>query len=129
MRGMPKPSVVLLALVLTGCGTFAGGDPGPPRTEDRPIDDASAVELATSGDLVLASGDRASLRITAGENVLDHLTSEVRDSRLVLDTDGPVPNLGDVHYELVLPEASAVELPGSGSVQVAAPPPTNWPWS
>ena len=83
--------------------------------------DASAVELATSGELVLTTGDGASLRITAGENVLDHLTSEVSDGRLVLGTDGSTVDLGEVRYELVLPEARAVELSGSGSVQVPAP--------
>jgi hypothetical protein len=122
MRRMPMLSILLLAaLLLPGCGTFAGSDPGPTRTEDRAIENASAVELATSGALVMSPGDRASLRITAGENVLDHLTSEVHDARLVLDTEGWDDDLGEVRYELVLPEASAVELSGSGTVQVAAP--------
>lgn len=114
--------LLLATLAVAGCGTFAGGaDPGRPRSEDRPIVDASAVELATSGELVLTTGDAASLRITAGENVLDHLTSDVSDERLVLGTDGSTVDLGEVRYELVLPEVRAVELSGSGSVQVSAP--------
>jgi hypothetical protein len=122
MRDMPKwPVSLLAALLLSACGTFAGAaDPGPERSEDRAIDAATAVELATSGELFLSSGDQVSLRITAGENVLDHLTSEVRNSRLVLGDDGAVNDLGDVRYELVLPDTSAVELSGSGTVQVEA---------
>src|SRR4051812_35878461 len=118
---MRRSSLLLaVALLLPGCGSF-GGDPGTARTEDRPIDDASAVELATSGDLTLSAGETAALTITAGENVLEHLTSEVSDGRLTLDTDESVGNLGDVRYELVLPDVRAIELSGSGTVQVAAP--------
>jgi Putative auto-transporter adhesin, head GIN domain len=118
MRRTLLPLVVLLA----GCGlpSFAG-DPGPMRSEDRDIQAVSEVELATSGDLTLTTGPTPSLRITAGRDVLPHLTSEVHDDRLVLDTKGSVGDLGEVRYELVLPAAHAVELSGSGSITAASP--------
>ncbi|WP_448626156.1 head GIN domain-containing protein [Geodermatophilus sp. URMC 64] len=115
MRGAWVAAAVVL---LTGCGlTSFTGDPGPARSEDRPVEAVSGVELATSGELVLTTGDTPSLRITAGENVLDQLTSEVRDGRLVLDAERSVGDLGDVRYELVMPAAATLEVSGSGTLR------------
>jgi hypothetical protein len=122
MHPMRRTWLAVAVLLLTGCGTgLFGGDPGPERTQDRTIDAVSQVELATSGDLVLTTGDTPSLRITAGKNVLDGLTSDVRDDRLTLDTRGSVGDLGTVRYELVLPAARTVEVSGSGSAQATSP--------
>jgi hypothetical protein len=115
--------LVPAALALTGCGTVAGigADPGPQQREERTIEDVAEVELATSGELVLRPGDAPALEVVAGENVLEHLTSDVRDGRLVLGDDGSLHDSGDVRFEVVLPAVDTVELSGSGSVDVRAP--------
>ncbi|NYJ05513.1 GIN domain-containing protein [Petropleomorpha daqingensis] len=119
---MRRTLLPLLAVLLAGCGlsSFAG-DPGPTRSQDRDIPAVSEVELSTSGDLALTTGSTPSLRVTAGRDVLRHLTSEVHGDRLVLGTTGTVGNLGEVRYDLVLPAAHAVELSGSGSISAASP--------
>src|SRR3712207_8584229 len=91
---------ILIWGVLTGCTSFAAldGDPGPTRTEERTIPDASAVELATGGDLTLTTGDAPSLRITAGADVIGHLTSEVSGDRLVLGADQSLGRVGEIRY-------------------------------
>src|SRR5205085_9894185 len=81
----------------------------------------SQVQLDTSGDLTLTTGETPSLKVTAGRDVLRHLTSEVHGDRLVLGTAGSVGNLGEVGYDLVLPAAAQVELTGSGSIHAASP--------
>jgi hypothetical protein len=123
MPRTPSPVSAALAagLLLTGCGSVLGGDPGAARTQDRPIPAVSAVELATGGDLTVTAGDTPALRITAGENVIDRLTSEVHGDRLVLDTDRSVGNLGTVRYDLVLPAARELAVSGSGSAVVSPP--------
>jgi hypothetical protein len=119
---MRRTLLPVVAVLLAGCGfTSIARDPGPTRTEDRAVAAVSRVELATSGDLTLTTGPTPSLRITAGRDVLGDLTSEVHGDRLVLDTKGSVGNLGKVRYDLVLPAARAVELSGSGSIDVASP--------
>lgn len=116
-------AAVLVALFSAGCSavglTFR--DPGPLQTQTRTVSAVSAVELASSGEVVLVRGDSPSLRITAGRNVLRHLTSTVRGDRLTLGSDGSLHSLGRVHYDLVLPAARVVELSGSGAVRVPAP--------
>jgi len=114
---MRRTLLPLVAVLLGGCGlSSSAGDPGPTRSADREITAVSEVELDTSGDLTLTTGPAPSLRITAGRDVLPHLTSEVHGDRLVLGTKGSVGSLGEVRYELVLPAAHAVELSGSGSI-------------
>jgi hypothetical protein len=113
-------ATLLLPALLAGCGGVVF-DRGPQRTENRDILAVAAVELATSGSLRLSTGETPSLQITAGENVLEHLTSEVSGDRLVLDSDRSFGNLGEVRYALVLPDARELELSGSGTVRVDAP--------
>lgn len=110
----------LASLTLTGCS--AVGRPGPQDTETRDVSGATAVALATSGRLTIETGDEAQLTVTAGENVLDLLTSEVRDGVLVLDLqDGYWGRLGDVEYHLVLPDVDRLALDGSGDVEADLP--------
>jgi hypothetical protein len=113
---------MLVGSIAAGCAT-AGTvlDAGPSETQTRTVGAVSAVDLAATGRLVLTSGNSPSLRITAGRNVIDHLTSDVKKNRLTLGTDGSVHTVGRVRYELVLPAARVVELSGSGAVQVVAP--------
>lgn len=123
MTRVLRTSVVLLAgVVVAACATVVGPfDAGPQQTQTRTISAVSAVELAGSGDLALVTGAPASLRITAGRNVLGHLTSVVRGDRLTLGDDGSLRNYGRVRYDLLLPAARVVQLSGSGNVRVSAP--------
>jgi hypothetical protein len=115
------PLFLVPVLLLLGCVPYGDADPGADTTQDRAISAVSAVELRTSGDLTLTTGATPSLRITAGRNVIDHLTSDVGGDRLTLDTDGTPLNLGRVRYELVLPAARHLEVAGSGNARAAAP--------
>lgn len=106
------------SVVLTGCDVnvdLGGNDPGDRTTEERSITDVSAVELATTGSLSLSVGDEPSLTITAGENVLDRLTTEITGDTLVIDLPGSWRN-PRIDYDLVLPALSSVTLSGSGAV-------------
>jgi hypothetical protein len=91
---------------------------GPLTTEDRDIEDAHAVVLESSGDLVITPGEPA-LRISAPEPLMDRLTVEVRDGVLHLGVRGGFGALwGDVRYELSLPSVDSIRVEGSGDVEV-----------
>lgn len=124
---MTRPALLLAtaitalaaSAVLTGCDVSVdldGVDPGDRATEERSITDVSAVELATTGTLSLGVGDEPSLTITAGESVLDRLTTEITGDTLVIDLPGSWRNPGRIDYDLVLPALSSVTLSGSDAV-------------
>jgi hypothetical protein len=109
----PLAAVALVA----GCGTVLDG-PGPQTSQERDIGDVTVVELATSGDLIVIQGEDARLTITAGEEVIDRLTSDVDGDTLELGVDGPGGVSGEIRYELVVPRLEGVELAGSGDVRL-----------
>lgn len=114
------PTIVLTAAavsaVLAGCGGVAFGT-GDLVTQDREIADVTAVVLATAGRLTVTTGDEPGLTVTAGEQVIDRLTSEVRDGVLVLDLPGRWVNLGRVDYDLVVPRLDRIAVEGAGDVR------------
>lgn len=89
---------------------------GPRVTEDREIDNVTAVVLKTDGDVVVTLGESASLSITARPSAMALLTSEVDDGVLTLSVNGPHLGLGEVDYALTLPLISAVSIDGSGDI-------------
>ncbi|KAE8762635.1 head GIN domain-containing protein [Georgenia thermotolerans] len=120
---MARTSAVALlagAALLAGCSAGLGA--GPAHTEERDVAGATAVVLGTSGTLRIRAGSPASLTVTAGENVIDHLTSDVRAGVLELGMSTARPlGVGDIEYRLVMPQIHAIEVNGSGDVEADAP--------
>ena len=112
MRRTLGPALAAVAgLALTGCAVVAG----PTASEDREVGDVRAVELSTSGDLVVVQGDRPALTVTAAKPALDRLTSEVTDGRLVLSSTGAFVT-GRIAYLLETDHLEDVLIRGSGDV-------------
>lgn len=109
-------STLALSVALVGCGPVITNQ-GEQVTEERSISDVTEVRLQTSGNLTVAVGDEPSLTVTAGKNVLDHLTSKVSGDTLVLDTDGSWGNHGAIDYTLTLPRLTDLTVAGSGDVR------------
>jgi hypothetical protein len=121
---MTKRIVPVLALsavavvALAGCAPVYGFT-GPRVADDRDIESVTAVEVRTDGDLSVTVGDTPSLRITAPQNVLNRLSSDVVDGVLVLGVSGfpqSTFGLGRITYELVVPSLSSLSIEGSSDV-------------
>jgi hypothetical protein len=107
--------MVGLLVVVAGCGFFR--DAGAQTTEDREIQNVSAVRLLTSGDLTITVGAPEKLTVTAGANQLVGLTSQVIDGTLILDNKSSTTISGDISYALTVAPVDSLELSGSGSGQ------------
>ncbi|SFS14279.1 Putative auto-transporter adhesin, head GIN domain [Microbacterium sp. cf046] len=120
MRTVRTIAAVVIAasvLVVAGCMPLVAS--GPMTSEEREIDAVAKVVLDTSGDLSIKEGEPR-LVIRASESALERLTSEVSGDTLVLGTTpGPVISLGDVSYELTLPDLESIEVNGSGDIDSA----------
>ncbi len=120
MRLIPLIVIPAAALVvLSGCGV---APIGPIVTETREIDSATAVVLDTSGDLTIREGE-PSLVIKAPAEVLDRLTSSVKDGVLELGAKPGTPGflLSRISYELTLPSLAGIEINGAGDVKSDVP--------
>lgn len=106
---------------LAACGgpVWPFGSAGEITTQERDVTGATGVQLATSGHLVIAEGPSPSLTITAGENVIDRLTSDVSGTVVRLGTSGS-GSVGTIEYRLVVTELDSLEIAGSGDAEAGA---------
>lgn len=117
--------IAVLALGVSGIGLVGCGfvSAGPTATEDRDVPSGTTgVHVEGTGDVTFQAGDPA-LTVTAGRNTLERIETEERSGVLQLHVDGGFLNSpGPIDYELSLPELTAVEIEGSGSVTGRAAP-------
>ena len=108
-------ALVGLLVVLAGCGFFR--DAGAQTTEERGVQNVSAVRLLTSGNLTITIGSPEKLTVTAGANQLVGLTSQVIDGTLILDNKSSNTISGDISYALTVAPVDSLELSGSGNAE------------
>lgn len=111
-------TVAVGLVVLGGAAACSTVDVGPRTTQEREVGEVASVRLETSGRLVVQRGPEPSLAVSAGELVVDRLTSEVVDGTLVLGVQDRGPGvLGPVEYRLTVGELTEVDVRGSGDVE------------
>ncbi len=106
---------MLISTLVASCGFFR--DAGAQTTQQRSIAGVTAVRLLTSGDLTITPGTTETLSVTAGQNQMAGLTSQVIDGTLILDNKSNDFSDGRINYALTVPPLQAVELSGSGGAE------------
>lgn len=113
-------AAALTAATLTGCTFTTEGftlqDNGTRTTEAREITDVSTVRLASAGTMRVSVGTEPSLTITAGDAIMDRITTETLGTTLEIDLTGRWAHPGRIEYDLVLPHLSTVVISGSGVI-------------
>jgi hypothetical protein len=92
---------------------------GVPATEERAVGDVSEVALAGSGELTIVQGLTPALTVTADDNIVPLLESEVRGHKLTLRSPGRI-NLHPktkIEYTLTVPKLDTITVSGAGSVR------------
>jgi hypothetical protein len=108
-----------LATLAMGCSSFGEKGSGKVATESRNVSGFTTVELDGDGKLVLEQTGTESLTITADDNLMQYLTSEVQDGKLKLGTKRGVnvnPS-GELIYKVTARKVDGIVAAGSGSVQ------------
>ena len=112
--------VLLLALLLVGgCSSLTGGTAGSgtSKTETRSVTGFTSIELASSGDVQVKQTGTESLTVTAEDNLLPLLTSEVVDKVLKLgvkdnaNLDAKQP----ITYQVTVRDLTGLDVAGTGS--------------
>jgi hypothetical protein len=91
------------------------------QTERRTVRDFNEVEVRGDGVLVIEQGSTEALTIEAEDNILPHLTSDVRDGRLVLgkEEDTTLRATKPIRYRLTVKDLRAMRVSGAASVEAA----------
>ncbi len=121
-RGVSGAAVLLVALA--GCSDWTGPHAdvvgnGRLATQARPVAGFDGVILSGAGRLIIEQTGREALAITAEENILPLLSSEVRDGTLIL---GVIPNVSltptrEIVYRLEVRDLYDIVVSGAGQVE------------
>lgn len=120
--------LILITAALLGCGKFNANvtrGSGKVTTENRAVNDFRSVVLAGVGDMTIMQSDSESLTITAEDNLIPLITSEVKNGVL---TVGVKPGLAEtsilptqpIKYELHVKNLDSLELSGAGNITAPA---------
>lgn len=117
-RRLPVALVLLTALLLlAACGTGLVVGSGNSITEEREIEGVEGVVLSFVGDLRITQGDEEKLVITADDNVMPLITTEVRDGVLTIGSKSTLglQTTSKLQYDLTVRELNSVRLTGAGN--------------
>ena len=116
-----RVALALLAVVLlvAACSVTRGS--GQVATASRPVSGFTKVELSGTGELTIEKTGTDSLTISAEDNILPRLTSEISGDTLTLGTE---PNTSivptkPITYSLTVKDLTGLAVSGSGNIQVA----------
>ena len=115
---------VLLAGCSINCVPVFGGNhiigSGKAATETRNVSDFTSVAMYGSGRLIVERGEAEALTITADDNLLPYVTSEVLNGKLNLGTKPftSIANRVEIVYHLTVKKLDGLESYGSGTSEV-----------
>jgi Putative auto-transporter adhesin, head GIN domain len=118
MRSRVALALLAVVLLVPACSVTRGS--GQLATESRPVSGFTKVELSGMGELAIEKTGTESLTISAEDNILPRLTSEVSGDTLTL---GAKPNTSivptkPITYSLTVKDLTGLAVSGSGSIHV-----------
>jgi hypothetical protein len=111
-------AVFAVVLLLAACSVTRGS--GQLATESRAVSGFSKIDLSGGGELTIQKTGTESLSISAEDNLLPRLTSEVSNDTLIL---GSKPNTTilpqqPITYTVTVKDLTGVAVSGSGNIRV-----------
>jgi hypothetical protein len=104
----------LLPLILSGCMAQVRGS-GVPKTEKRDVADFTEVEVSGAVQLDLTVGPATSLEVTADDNIVPHVVTDVKGGRLKVYVDASTSTSLGVKVKATAPALNAFD--GSGATK------------
>jgi hypothetical protein len=118
-------SFLLAGLLLSACqGTIVRGS-GRVITQSRPVSGFTAVSLSGMGDVTFTQGGQESLTIEAEDNILPHITTEVKGGTLTIAEDSANHHVWlqpsrPIRFNLTVKNLNSFVLSGAGRIQSAS---------
>lgn len=116
MNRLPAFILIVCSVIVNGCFGPSVSGSGRVISEARNVSGFSNVSLEGSGRVVIEQGGAESLTVTADDNLLNHIETEVRGSTLVLGEKKGVrlSPTEDIVFKLTLKKLDALDVSGSG---------------
>lgn len=126
MKTLQLTRTLYLALVagffLTGCDADGilpceNGD-GTRVSEPRTETGFDKILLDLPGDVYITEGEDFAIDITAQQNIIDQIKTEVTGSLLEISKDRCIRSYKTIRIDITLPDISSLEVDGSGDIYV-----------
>lgn len=117
-----KTSCLLFAILLIGCtstldlGRVKGS--GVKASESRELDSFTEIYSNSSADLNITIGERQTVKVSADDNLLEVITTEVKGGKLVIDSDKSFSTSTGVVVDITVPELEGTSINGSGDINI-----------
>jgi Putative auto-transporter adhesin, head GIN domain len=114
-------AVALLAVVLLAMACSVTKGSGNVVSQPREVSGFTKVELSGSGELTIEKTGTESLTISAEDNLLPRLTSDVSGDTLILGTkpNTTIVPTKPISYALTVKDLTGIAVSGSGSARVS----------
>jgi Putative auto-transporter adhesin, head GIN domain len=109
-------SVFPALLLLAACDVSTIQGSGTLKTEVRPVGKFTAIALSDVGHLVIERTGAESLAVTADDNVVPLLKSEVKDGTLYLSVESGKRISGKPTYKVTVGDLRKIAISGAGSI-------------
>ena len=110
--------VVMLAWDRSGGTSSTIQGSGVEATQARSLPPFSSIDLAGSNRVTVRVGGEQSVVVQADDNLIEHVTTEVRGGELVVSETGSYATASPMVVDVTVPELDSVTLSGSGIVAV-----------
>jgi len=91
---------------------------GVPATQNRTVPSFGAIDLRGSSGVHVHVGARQTIVVNADDNLIDRVTTEVRDGVLLVSERGSFSTNSPLSVDVTVPTLTAVGLIGSGTIDV-----------
>jgi hypothetical protein len=111
-------------IAAAGCG-MAGNSFGPQtvgsgksKSETRTVGSFDRVVSKGSPDVQVTIGDKASIEVTADDNIVPLITTETNGTELVIGSNGSYNSKTSVVVKIVTPALKEMQIKGSGNADI-----------
>lgn len=87
-------------------------------TESRDIKNFDQIQLNFSADVAVSFKDEPSLTITADDNILPAIKTEINDQKLKISCSEKLIHHNKIKIEITVPKISMAEVKGSGNINI-----------
>lgn len=115
--------VFFLLVISSACSSNTIEGSGNIISEARQVSGFDRVTLSGFGDVTIEQGDEESLTVSADDNIMPYVRTEVKNNTLILDFDDKGQNIrfnptDGIKFSLMIKNLSRIDISGAGSVEV-----------
>lgn len=111
-------TVLLLTFVLSGCGFWGVRGNGRIRDESRKVAEFRKIEAGGAFSINVKVGPATSIKVSAEENLLGYIRTNVKGNTLVIDTKKNISPRKQILIEITTPNLSDIEASGANDIEV-----------